>query len=470
MTDRRLPLLIALAGGLVLLAVALAAAKTDFNMTGVETSRMAAVQAIVDRGETAIDNSCFRTVDKGAVNGRWYSDKPPLLTFAEAGLYALLRLAGLGFERHYSLTIYLFNLINALVFGGAIVGLAGLLMRRRGFPPAIALAAAFAALFSTLAWSYSVTIGNHVPAAAAILLLALLMEQREPTVPRAAAAGAWVGVIFNLELVLGTAFFPALLLWLRRRNGAWRAALAAIGAFLLAGPVLDAILNIINHGSPLPLYFGTHHPDLAGKNYLFYAFHALFGFEGVFLYTPALLFLAAALPFPAGGERRPEPARDALLAGAGIALLLYLIGTSDYGGWCYGFRFLVPLEPLVLLYAADAVLRRRKPLLTAAFAAALLWGAVTAAVGLYDPWCAGYEGSSTTAASVHQHVRNSFCANLFAWSFERDPESALSRFFYHRFYGPETARRYLFETYQNSKNLNMMRTMLRRIEQEESPL
>ena len=49
MTDRRLAFLIAFAGGLVLLAVALAAAKTDFNMTGVETSRMAAVQAIVDR-------------------------------------------------------------------------------------------------------------------------------------------------------------------------------------------------------------------------------------------------------------------------------------------------------------------------------------------------------------------------------------------------------------------------------------
>ena len=100
MTDRRLPFLIALAGGLVLLVVVLAAAKTDFNMTGVETSRMAAVQAIVDRGETMIDDSCFRTVDKGSVNGHWYSDKPPLLTFAEAGLYALLRLAGLGFERH----------------------------------------------------------------------------------------------------------------------------------------------------------------------------------------------------------------------------------------------------------------------------------------------------------------------------------------------------------------------------------
>ncbi|MBQ4106405.1 MAG: hypothetical protein IJC73_02360 [Lentisphaeria bacterium] len=469
MTDNRITYLAAICGFLILFATALSGTRTDFNMTGVETSRMAAVQAMIDHGETSIDNSCFRTVDKGTANGRYYSDKPPLLTFGMAGLYAVLRGAGLSFENHYALTVYLFNLCNGLFYNLWIVGLAWLLMRRRHCPPTLAVILAFLSLFSTLAWSYSVSISNHLPAAVILLGLALLLEQRLPAANRAAAAGLLTGVLFNLELVLGVAFFPAVLLWLWLCRSDRRNMLRAATVFLLAGPLLFAGTNFIHHGSPLPLYLSTHHPDLTGKNYFSYAFHVLFGFEGFFLYTPALLFLAAALPFRrSDAPHTPEPARNAMLAGSALALLIYLAGTSDFGGWCYGFRFLVPLAPLLFLYAADAVRQRRKRWLAVLFAVACGWGMVTAAVGLYDPWCAGYEGSSSTPGSVHQRVRNSFCANLFAWSFERDPESPVSRFFYYRFYGAETARHYLFNTYENSKNIEMMRYMLHRIRQEES--
>ena len=338
-------------------------------------------------------------------------------------------------------------------------------------PEPYRIAMSVLSVVSTLVLSYAVTLNNHTVCAAALMGLVLLLERCEETGLtrlRAFMAGILTGLILNLEFVAGGVFGIAVFVFVLTAIAPHRienALMYAAGAGLLI--LSEAGMNMMSYGSPLPLYLFTHKPAFTEKNYLSYAFNILFGFEGVFLYMPALLFAG----FAWGSERmRRDRVFVYMMISTVASIILFSVGTSDYGGWCYGFRFLVPLEPLILLYAADAVLRRRKPLLTAVFAAALLWGAVTAAVGLYDPWCAGYEGSSTTAASVHQHVRNSFCANLFAWSFERDPESALSRFFYHRFYGPETARRYLFETYQNSKNIPMMRTMLRRIEQEESPL
>jgi hypothetical protein len=55
-----------------------------------DRSRMAAVESLVHRGTWAIDESPFSTIDRIYVDGHFYSDKLPLLTFVGSGVYRAL--------------------------------------------------------------------------------------------------------------------------------------------------------------------------------------------------------------------------------------------------------------------------------------------------------------------------------------------------------------------------------------------
>ena len=420
--------------------------KDTITDQGNESSRFAAIESIVERHTTAIDDSVFFTVDKGYVNGHWYSDKPPLLTLAAAGVCAAAeKIFGWDFRRNRTELIAFVNYVCRL-FSVTVGTLAAFALLRRRAPEWDETATTFLAtvpFFSTLAWSYSVTLGNHVPAAAVILLLAAELDHREMTPLRGLAAGLTAGLLLLIEYVPGAAFAGALLLHLRllRRDAAGTRTLLAAGAGIAAALVLLAVLNVLNHGSPLPLYMATHRPDL-GKNLAFYAFHALFGFEGLFLYTPALLGVPFLLRDP------DETLRNRLLLAAGATMLIYLVATSDFGGWCYGFRFFVSVAPLLMLYLLLHFWRRRG-WARMIFAAVTLWGMVTALIGIYNPWTPGYEGSRTEYP-VDFEVRSALPANLLAWSYEYAPDSPLCRFLIEDFYGPETALPYLYEAYAST--------------------
>src|SRR5512139_4479 len=55
-----------------------------------DASRLAAIDSLVARGTWVIDDSPFLTVDKVKLGDHFYSDKPPLLSFAGASLYSIL--------------------------------------------------------------------------------------------------------------------------------------------------------------------------------------------------------------------------------------------------------------------------------------------------------------------------------------------------------------------------------------------
>jgi hypothetical protein len=55
-----------------------------------DRSRMAAVESLVHRGTWAIDESPFSTIDRIYVDGHFYSDKLPLLSFIGSGVYRVL--------------------------------------------------------------------------------------------------------------------------------------------------------------------------------------------------------------------------------------------------------------------------------------------------------------------------------------------------------------------------------------------
>ena len=68
---------------------------------------------------------------------------------------------------------------------------------------------------------------------------------------------------------------------------------------------------------------------------------------------------------------------------------------GSYGGWAYGYRYLLPVQPL-LLFAAGAVLElpRARALLLALLPVSVLF----AGLGAYHPWPPGYEQASNAAA------------------------------------------------------------------------
>ena len=57
-----------------------------------DRSHIAAIESFVERGTWAIDGSPWhnQTLDKVLLNGRFYSDKMPLLSLVGAGVYAIL--------------------------------------------------------------------------------------------------------------------------------------------------------------------------------------------------------------------------------------------------------------------------------------------------------------------------------------------------------------------------------------------
>ena len=450
-------------------AGALIFVKRDCTQAGLETSRLAVIQSVVDNGTFDITGSIFKTSDKAFIDGKYYGDKPPLLTFLSMGEYFILaKIAGVTFSNHYHLVIFLLYLPYFLAGCGCGFLFYRILNRyiKNSSTEKFRIAAAFLSVISTLVFSYSVTIGNHVPVALMLLWLILQLENTQKSqysVKNLLWCGVIAGLIFNCEFVIGGAFAAGIFFFVltapaeNLRIRIKRAAVYSVGVLLLIA--LEGVMNYISHKSPLPLYLLTHKPDMAEKDYLYYAWNILFGFEGFFLYMPAcfLLFFALRYKFP-GKNRVCRYMLGSMLA----ATAVFIAATSDYGGFCYGYRFMVPFAPVMLLYVFLSFHTvRKRSWCNIIFGIALAWGIVTSAVGTLNPWNSGYEGSLTGEGNFNRNVRNGFLGNLYVFSYEHLPESELTRIFIEDIYGAETAMLYLCEEFLNRNQVEKVQPACR---------
>ena len=447
-------------------AAAFLLAKHD-TAGGGETARFSVVESVLERGtfviahdeevqvindgvpETrtrVVNDSFFSTPDKGKRDGRYYGDKPPLLTFGVIAWGWLLKCFGVRFLRNdYHGAVYLTNvlifILSSLTGWFFYVGL----RRRKRMPEGYRVAMSVLSVASTLVLSYSVVLNNHTLCAAAMMGLILLMERCEETGMtrlRAFLLGILTGLLFNLEFVtggvMGVAVFVFVLTAIAPRR-IENALMYAAGAGLLI--LSEAGMNMVSYGSPLPLYLSTHKPSFAEKNYLSYAFNILFGFEGFFLYMPALLFAGFAC---ASKRMRRDRVFATMMASAAAAMFLFAVGTSDYGGWCYGYRFLIPFAPVLLYYAAIYFGRPRPRLKRwVLFRLALLWGIVFSVVGVMNPWNYGYDGSPEFKKVLGEDFRNGFLANCFVFFWKASPDSFITMFFMNDVYMPDKSMMYL---------------------------
>ncbi len=433
-----------------LLALALYAAGTHPRVfsAGNDASRWAQVESIVDHGRTSIERSRFRgTVDKVVVGGREYSNKPPLLGLAGAALYAPLRaLTGwriadpaTGGRVIWTLTLLLVGLPAA-----AGVALLHRALERAAVGKGTRALLCLALAAGTLVASFAVTLNNHVPAACFLLAATLAAFDG-----RAGKSGVLCGLAGALDLLPGFGLAPFLAGALAGERAGRPARLGRFAAGVGAGLGLVVAANLAAHGSVLPAKMLPGAVDLAalaGPSALgvvlpesaAYPLEILFGPHGLFAVSPVLLVGAWGL---ARATRRPAFGAPAgwrwLAAGVVVQFVGHALVAGSYGGWSYGYRYLIPIQPLLLLAAPAALgLRPARALFAALLPASLLF----AALGAYHPWPPAWEQASS-AGSAAAMVTNPIGANAAALVAARLPDSALAEALGRRFVDPDPQRR-----------------------------
>ena len=94
---------------------------------------------------------------------------------------------------------------------------------------------------------------------------------------------------------------------------------------------------------------------------------------------------------------------------------------GSYGGWSWGFRYLIPIVP-VMLFFAPPLFARLGPWLSAAIVSLSV---ALALIGAYNPWPPAYEQESDQDP-VAALVSNPVAGNLSAWLHERFPDRSLA--------------------------------------------
>ena len=373
---------------------------------------MATIQALVEQNTFIIDHTEFnRTGDKVFINGHYYSDKPPLLSVAAAGAYAILHNVFqltldpkicvpdedrgacrvfngklFRFTAFYWLTLIFIGGSSALLitlFWKALLdaGASGLLAT--SFAVVLGLASPIA--------PYSIVFAGHVLAAmclfAGFYLLCQPSRSNGP-LPQAAEnspfaqndkrrlffAGLLISFSVNIDLTLAV-FIITFGLWvlITKRTG--------IIPFIIGALVPFAISAAINYwaaGTIVPLYFDPKAYDffgtvlnttVGGTNGFYsidfgvqYTYNLLVGSRGLFAFTPVLLFgLIGWWLAIRDRALRLRGLTFAVIAGC-FAFTLYLIfRTDNFGGEAWGTRWFVPLVPLLMNYVFVAFNRQPVP-------------------------------------------------------------------------------------------------------------
>ena len=434
--------------------------KDEVTMAGNESSRFGTIQALAEQNTFALNQTTFRTVDRITVGNKIYSDKPLMLMVVHSIIFKIIAaVTGISFASHYYLSVYLMNLFGIGLLNIVLFILFFKRLDRDVEAPFLSkLFLSTSMLISTMLFSYGVTMNNHTPAALILFILFLqLMDFLDKnSILRAFMIGITAGVLLTVEIpvggICGISAFLIVLLFSKTLK-LKKTTVYSIGGLL---PIIAmGVVNYIATGKASPQYLGaggTFHPGIfiSGD----YIWNILFWNRGFFSYMPAMLFIIPVLIM----NRKILKNRLELIIISTIAAIIIFYGfmTNEYGGWAYGFRYLIPIIPLVWFFIAREYAPKVRSWQYAVLSFLIFWGIVTSYVGTYNPWCGCYEAYCSKPNAVDYYVRSSFAANLLCISFEQNPESALSKFMINRFYGPVIATAYLNEAFVNTKKIEKL--------------
>lgn len=438
-----------IAGFLVIALFILFAAKDRALMGGADAGRLAVVGELGVYGVFAITDSPLRSTDRVIFEGEKYSDKPLFLPWCAALAYRVWHnFTGwnMRMDQHGSiwlLTVVLNLLTDYLLF----LCFFNRLRRIRQGGRMVKFLLSLGLIFTTWIGSYSTAFMHHNVTALALLGAWTAVEKfrLEPTVIAAAAAGFCAGAAGVVELPVG--FFSGVaVLTAVAVSAPTGERMRMTGAAALSGIVMLIWLLLINfyaYGDFRPLYIvpgGTYAPPTAWKDGMaVYAADCLFLTRGLFSYQP---FLLLALPGWLLWRREFSPGQQILLLMVPVTVLFYLCFTNEYGGWGYGFRYFIPLIPLIYLCACRCFLAL-PPVWRAVCVPLLAWGLVTSMIGAVSPNCVAYEGARTEDGHFTQTIQSTFSGNLLEFLQHYAPDSALMRRMKEH-YGEENVRLFCF--------------------------
>ncbi|MHB8880284.1 MAG: hypothetical protein ACYC69_02105 [Thermodesulfovibrionales bacterium] len=392
---------------------------------GNDASRFAQMESLVDYGHTYIDESIYSgTIDRVRIGDKVYSNKPPVLSIIGAGAYYLLKkTGGITFAGNEAVVVYLLVMILVVIPTAWLVSLFySSLEQYRDLSFRSRCLATLALAAGTILTSFSVTLNNHTVAAA--LLFAAFNSARQG---QAVKTGVWSALAVCIDIVPGLLFIPYLAYRLYSLSG--RRALARYCLLLSAGAAVFVAGNIWIVGHPLPpklvpgaIDFSSEFgPSAAGvllPDAWTYPLEALLGWHGFFAVSPVLIFgvLGLGRALKAGG---PLPRTACIVLSATLAVIIggHILFVGSYGGWSYGFRYLIPIIP-VLMFFAPVMIEKYAGIFTGILALSVLF----AVIGTYNPWPPGYtqELHKDPVASL---VKNPIGANAAAWMEQYFPDS-----------------------------------------------
>lgn len=421
----------ALLGPIVVLVIALPLLRPLWHpdpraISDEELSRLATVQAMVEHGTRAIDDTDFLdTRLKVRRDGHFYSDQPPVMSALLAPSYWVMRKAGIDFARRPDLAMYLLTMLGVTI---PVAGAAGLMYRmgrvfelRRPWRAALALTAVLASGLI----SYATVLNPHAPAAALVLCGAACLIHVSITNTRIhgsvwlilSGLCAALAATIDPPAVVFLALLPAVIFALRwtlpRRfggvavyllgaalplamHGALSAGVEGHG-FRLSGPSgNDSLFSFLNPESHSigPAYdayaFDDEEPQTAWQHMTVGArrlLSALVGQHGLLSHFPIVLIGVAGVSMVM--HRHWPWATKVLasvtLAGAILLLVLFTVRRPDWHGAMFATRWFVVFLPLVVFWSG-AWLRRRhgRPAWTLA-AMLLAFSLVASVVGATGP-------------------------------------------------------------------------------------
>ncbi len=350
---------------LALLVVIAALTKTKPESWN-DIARIASIESLVERGTWAIDDSPWvdQTKDKVLLNGHFYSDKMPLLTFMGAGVYAVLHGWGASLAPDCSQagTFCAYRWLTLILIGLPVALLVWLFfdLARRWVPLWVAVIGTLALALGSMILPYALVFNHHAPAAASLFASFYLLVSRRTDRRWVVLAGFLAALAIAFDALSGIVAASVLAIaFVRLRAGFVYVALGA------AIPVLlTALLDLQIAGTVVPAYMmtngynypGSAFPATVGGNgtpddYVAYAFRMFLGGKGLFAYNP-LLLLALAGAIRVGLDRQHPLRIEGLFTALGFVLLcLYLAtNTGNYGGTGYGERWFIVAVPTLLVF------------------------------------------------------------------------------------------------------------------------
>lgn len=422
-------------------------------------SRLASVEALVERGTFCIDGTTFlerggapaydpanpvlarATLDKLLINGRYYSDKPPLVSLPLAGAYrALMALGAPAPSARPDVFAWVVCVLLSGTGFAVAVGCMWALGARAGLDPKWRLLWLGAFALATVLPAYTRSANNHVAQLGAVAALCVLLCR----IADAARAGrtAWgalvgaglvTGFAYNLDFGVGPPLVPAVLAVVAARTRRLTA-VAACGLAMLPCVVAGHAINYQIGGDWLrPLNMNPEYLSWPGSPFattmtgvvrpqpvqqFLYALEILVGNKGFLVHNPSLVLALAA-----GAAVLRQPATPhraellALCAWCAAGWLLYGALSRNRGGACVSIRWFLPfLAPGFWLLAKVLV---ERPALRRDFVALSAWGVpLAASAWLVGPWWArvvpgnwfAFAGALLTWGTLRYRARRARCA------------------------------------------------------------